>query len=308
MRKAPAISLGLAALGGAGLAYSSIVERNWFRLRRFDVPILTQGQPSAKILHISDAHLTPRRERLIRWVRALDALDPDLVINTGDSISHVDAVPAFLDALGPLLDRPGVFVYGSNDLFSPVFKNPARYLWRTSRTDYNQRRVPDLPYRELGASLSAAGWLDLNNRIGRLKAGGLDIEFGGIDDSHINRDRYDKVAGPVDPRADVHVGVMHSPEPRNLDRFAADGYDLLLAGHTHGGQICVPFYGALVTNCGIDPARVKGLHHHAGAWLHVSAGLGTSPTAPVRFCCPPEASLLTLVPRSAAQPKRARHR
>jgi predicted MPP superfamily phosphohydrolase len=303
VRKLYAVPLSLVGAGAAGIGYASVIERNWFHLRRFEVPVLPPGRPPVKILHISDAHLTPHRRRLIRWVRSLDALEPDLVVNTGDSISHRSAVPAFLDALGPLLDRPGVFVYGSNDLYAPVLKNPARYLWRTSKADYNKRREPDLPYRELGASLSAAGWLDLNNRIGRLKVGELDVEFGGIDDSHINRDRYERISGPVDPRADLNIGVMHSPEPRNLDRFVADGYSLLLAGHTHGGQLCVPLYGALVTNCGIEPARVKGLHRHpaeggpGAAWLHVSAGLGTSPKAPVRFCCPPEASLLTLVPR-----------
>jgi predicted MPP superfamily phosphohydrolase len=306
VRKLYALPLGLIGTGAAGIAYASVIERNWFHLRRFEVPVLPAGRRPIKVLHLSDAHLTPGRKRLINWVRALDELEPDLVVNTGDSISHRDAVPAFLDALGPLLDRPGVFVYGSNDLYSPVFKNPARYLWRTSQSDYKKRRrEPDLPYQELGASLSASGWLDLNNRIGRLKVGDLDVEFGGIDDSHIGRDRYDKIAGPVDPRADLNIGVLHSPEPRNLDRFTADGYKLLLAGHTHGGQLCVPLYGALVTNCGIDRPRVKGLHRHpAGAdgvdapWLHVSAGLGTSPMAPARFCCPPEASLLTLVPRS----------
>ena len=82
----------------------------------------------------------------------------------------------------------------------------------------------------------------------------------------------------------------------------ADGFELLLAGHTHGGQVCLPGYGALVTNCGISRAMVKGLHRYPGdgsqpeSWLNVSAGLGTSPTAPVRFCCRPEATLLTLVP------------
>jgi predicted MPP superfamily phosphohydrolase len=298
VRKLYAVPLGLVGTGAAGIGYASVIERNWFHLRRYDVPVLAPGRPPIKILHISDTHLTPGRRRMINWVRSLDALEPDLVVNTGDSISHRDSIGPFLEALGPLLDRPGVFVYGSNDLYSPVFKNPARYLWRTSKKDYQRNhRMPDLPYRELGSALQAAGWLDLNNRIGRMKVGDLDVEFGGIDDSHINRDRYDKIAGPVDPRADLHIGVSHSPEPRNLDRFSADGYELLLSGHTHGGQLCVPFYGALVTNCGIERARVKGLHRNGPSWLHVSAGLGTSPMAPVRFCCPPEASLLTLVPR-----------
>ncbi|MEO5877021.1 MAG: metallophosphoesterase [Streptosporangiaceae bacterium] len=300
MRKLFAVPLGLATAGAATFGYASVFERNWFQLRRFDVPVLKPGATPVKILHISDTHLTPGRSRMIRWVRALDALEPDLVVNTGDSLSHPEAIGPFLDLLGPLLERPGVFVYGSNDLYSPVFKNPARYIWRTSKTDYARNpRQPDLPYKELGSALKSAGWLDLNNRMGRLKIAGLDVEFAGIDDSHIGRDRYDQIAGPVDPRADLHIGVTHSPEPRNLDRFAQDGYSLLLAGHTHGGQVCVPFYGALATNCGIDRPRVKGLHRHQDSWLHVSAGLGTSPMAPYRFCCPPEASLLTLTPRPA---------
>ncbi|HMD22560.1 MAG TPA: metallophosphoesterase, partial [Streptosporangiaceae bacterium] len=119
---------------------------------------------------------------------------------------------------------------------------------------------------------------------------------------HIKRDRYEQVAGPADATANLRLGVMHSPEPQLLDQFAADGYDLLLAGHTHGGQLCVPGYGTVVTNCGIDRKRARGLHRHpvdGQAWLHVSAGLGTSPWAPARFGCRPEASLLTLVPRDS---------
>ncbi len=298
MRKLLAVPLGLIGAGTATFAYASVIERNWFHLRRHEVPVLKPGSRPVKILHISDTHLTPSRTRMIHWVRALDTLEPDLVVNTGDSISHRDAVGPFLELLGPLLDRPGVFVYGSNDYFSPTFKNPARYIWRTSQSDYSRSsRTPDLPYKELGAALKSAGWLDLNNRMGRLKIAGLDVEFAGVGDSHVNLDDYDKIAGPVDPRADLTIGVMHSPEPRNLDRFTADGYQLLLAGHTHGGQVCAPFYGALATNCGIERERVKGLHRHQDSWLHISAGLGTSPTAPFRFCCPPEATLLTLTPR-----------
>ena len=292
--------------GGAALAYAAIVERNWFALRRYDVPVLPDGARPLRLLHISDAHLTPGRHRLMSWIRSLDALEPDVVVNTGDSIAHPQSVQPFLEALGPLLDRPGVFVFGSNDLYSPVPKNPARYLWRTSALDHNRYRT-DLPWAELGEGMTAAGWLDANNRRGRIKAGDADIEVAGVHDSHIDRDRYDAIAGAADPSADLRLGVLHSPEPAVLDRFAADGFDLLLAGHTHGGQVCLPWFGTLVTNCGIDRSRARGLHRHPAAaaagdgperpWLHVSAGLGTSPWAPVRFSCRPEATLLTLVPR-----------
>jgi predicted MPP superfamily phosphohydrolase len=308
MRSRALQALGTAAvLGGAAFAYGSVAERNWFALRRYDVPVLPAGSAPLRVLHISDAHLTPGRHRLMSWVRSLDALAPDLVVNTGDSIAHAHAVQPFLDSLGPLLDRPGVFVYGSNDLYSPAPKNPLRYLWRDSSHEH-LRHVPDLPWAELGAGMAAAGWLDMNNRRGRVKAGDLDIEVGGVHDSHTKRDRYQQIAGQADPSADLRLGVMHSPEPRVLDQFTGDGYDLLLAGHTHGGQLRIPLYGALVTNCGIDRERVSGLHRYPAAvlqpgepdtrpWLHVSAGLGTSPWAPVRFACRPEATLLTLVPR-----------
>ena len=291
-----------AATGAGVLGYASVIERNWFALRRYDVPVLPAGARPLRLLHISDIHLTPGRHRLLSFIRSLDALQPDMVVNTGDSIAHRDAIEPLFEALGPLLDRPGVFVYGSNDLYSPKPRNPARYLWRDSSV--RARDLPDLPWPELGAGMEAAGWLNANNRRGMIKAGDLNIAVAGVHDSHIDYDRYDKIAGPADPSADLRLGVMHSPEPSVMDRFAADGYDLLLAGHTHGGQVCLPWYGTLVTNCGIDPERARGLHRHPAdaddpkqPWLHVSAGLGTSPWAPFRFCCRPEASLLTLVPR-----------
>ena len=145
------------------------------------------------------------------------------------------------------------------------------------------------------------GWHDATHARVTLEAGGLTIAVAGVDDPHLNLDRYDRIAGAPAGTADLRLGLTHSPEPRVLDAFAADGYDLVLAGHTHGGQLRLPGYGAIVTNCGIDRSRARGASRWgAHMWLHVSAGLGTSPTAPVRFACPPEASLLTLVPRPTA--------
>ena len=293
-----------AVAGAAAIGYASVIERNWFALRQETIPVLPNGAGPLRVLHISDIHLTPGRHRLMAFVRSLAALEPDLVINTGDSIASAEAIGPLMDSLGPLLSKPGAFVYGSNDLFSPQPKNPTRYLWRTSSGDHD-RETPDLPWEKLGGEMASSGWLDLNNRRGRLLVKGLDIALAGVHDPHVDRDRYELVAGPADPAADLRLGVLHSPEPKVMDLFAADGYDLLLAGHTHGGQLRVPGFGAIVTNCEIDRARVKGLSMHPEvspddgktAWLHVSAGLGTSPWAPARFACRPEATLLTLVPR-----------
>jgi uncharacterized protein len=305
MVRARTIASFAAVTGAAAIGYASVIERNWFALREQEVPVLPPTAEPLRVLHVSDIHLTPGRHRLMAFVRSLAALEPDLVVNTGDSIASAEAVGPLLDSLGPLLDVPGMFVYGSNDLYSPKPRNPARYLWRTSSSDH-KRTEPDLPWEKLGGELTAAGWIDLNNRRGRLTVRGLDIALAGVHDPHAARDRYDQVAGPADPAAGLRIGVLHSPEPAVMDRFAADGYDLLLAGHTHGGQLRVPGYGALTTNCGIDRARVSGLSMHPQvspeggktAWLHVSAGLGTSPWAPARFACRPEATLLTLTPRS----------
>ncbi|NJC69151.1 metallophosphoesterase [Planosporangium thailandense] len=289
------VTAGVTMVGAATLAYASLVERNLFTLRRYDVPVLAPDAEPLRILHLSDLHMTPGQHRKQSWVAELAAVDPDLVIVTGDNMAHVDAVPAVLRAYEPLFDRPGAFVFGSNDYHGPVLKNPFGYFQK----DREYVQGVALPADELRDALVGAGWADLNNARTTIKAGGRVIELVGVDDPHVGRDDYPSVAGPADPTADVHLALAHSPEPPVVNAMAADGFDLILAGHTHGGQVCVPFVGALVTNCGLDRRMAKGLHRWPGsdALLHVSAGLGTHPTAPVRFACRPEASVLTLIPR-----------
>jgi hypothetical protein len=288
------LPLAVLAAGTATVAYAAGVERTHWTLRRYDVPVLEPDAEPLRILQISDLHMTPGQRSKQEWVRELVALDPDFVAVTGDNLAHPDAVPAVVHALQPLLDRPGAMVFGSNDYYGPTLKNPFKYF----DPDHEKQFGAELPWADLRDVLADSGWADLTNRRALVKAGGRLLELAGVDDAHLSLDDYGAVAGPLDPDADVHLGLTHSPEPRVLDGFAADGFDLVLAGHTHGGQLRVPFYGALVTNCGVDRERAQGLHRWAGkTWLHVSAGLGTSPYAPVRFACPPEASLITLVPR-----------
>lgn len=284
-----------AATAAAGLAYASLYEVNAFTLREFTVPVLKPGSEPLRILHLSDIHMTPGQHRKQDWLRGLAALEPDLVVNTGDNLAHADALPSVLRAYGDLLDLPGVFVFGSNDYFSPRPKNPLHYL--IDRPIGEVQVEADLPWRDMRGSFTRRGWRDLTNRHDELTIKGQRLSFVGVDDPHLGFDELDEV--PADRSAAVSIGVTHAPYLRVLDRWNSLGYQLILAGHTHGGQLCIPGHGALVTNCDLDTARAKGLHTHEvddnfPSWLHVSAGLGTSPYAPVRFACRPEATLLTL--------------
>ena len=297
---------GAGAATGAALTAYAAWEARQYTLRRVEVPLLPPGARPVKVLHLSDIHMTPGQRRKQEWLNGLALLRPDLVVDTGDNLAHRDAPSVVTASLGPLLDVPGVFVFGSNDYFEPTLRNPLRYLL----PDDGRRAThsPQLPWRDLRDAFAAAGWTDLTNRRHTVKIGDLTVAFAGVDDPHLGYDRLDDVAGPADTHADVRLGVAHAPYLRVLDQLAADGYDAILAGHTHGGQVCLPGVGALTTNCDLEPARAKGLHRHPAAsrpgdpgssWLHVSAGVGTSPYARIRVACRPEATLLTLTPRAA---------
>jgi uncharacterized protein len=292
-------ALGAATAGAATVGYAAGVERRRWTLREATLPVLAAGTRPLRVLHVSDLHMSPDQRSKQRWVADLATLEPDLVVNTGDNLAHPRAVPAVVAALGPLLERPGVFVFGSNDYFGPTPKNPLRYLWRAGARPEGE----PLPWRDLRAAFVERGWADVTHARLLVDVAGVPVVVAGVDDPHLGLDRYQHIAGrPVGDPA-LRLGLTHSPEPRVLDAFAADGYDLVLAGHTHGGQLRVPGVGALVTNCGLDRSRARGASRWGATMrLHVSAGLGTSPFAPVRFACPPEASLLTLLPRPVTTP------
>lgn len=298
------LGAGVAALGAATFAYG-VSELTKFQLKTYELPLLPPGTlppaspldgdrtPAFRILHVSDLHMIPGQKTKVAWVSALDTLNPDLVVNTGDNLSDERAVPDVLNALGPLLDRPGVFVFGTNDYWAPRMVNPLKYL-----TD--QKREPsyvDLPWKGMRAAFVERGWRDATHTRLEFKAGGLKLAVTGTDDAHHDFDDYDLVAGAPNPDAELALGVTHAPYRRVLDRFEADGYDLVLAGHTHGGQICLPGQRALVTNADIDRERASGLHRYKQMWLEVSNGLGTSKFAPVRIFCRPSASLIRITER-----------
>lgn len=301
LHRAAQVGAGLTAVGAACLAYAAFWEVDAYRLRRVYVPVLPRGSRPIRVLQISDVHLTPRNTARLRWISSLAGLEPDLVVDTGDNISHPDSVGPLAGGLGRLLSVPGVFVWGSNDYYAPSFRNPLAYLVQS--TEGRSPAQQTLPWEDLRDQFAEAGWTELTNGRTTMELKGVRIELRGTDDAHLGRDRYAEVAGPVDRDAiDVAIGVTHAPYRRVIDAMTYDGMDLIIAGHTHGGQVCVPGHGALITNCDLDAARVKGLSTNDSggrtSYLHVSAGLGTSPYAPFRFACPPEATLMTLIAKT----------
>lgn len=298
-------SLGIAA---AAAVYGAVVERRAYRVRREVVPVLSPGADPIRILHLSDLHLAPWQTEKIAWVRSLAALTPDLVINTGDNTGHPDALPALAEALSAFDGIPGAFVHGSNDYFAPTPKNPFAYLTGPSKGETVTATRLDIDALEhlLGDRL---GWIPLNNAVGQLTIKRSILDLVGTNDAHRGWDRLDRLPAMMDALREldeddtddpaVVIGVTHAPYQRVLNAFTTQGADIIFAGHTHGGQVCMPGVGALVTNCDLPRDRARGLsvwhHAHRAAYLNVSAGIGTSIYAPIRFACPPEAVLVTLV-------------
>jgi uncharacterized protein len=289
----------LAAAAAGGVAYAAGVERRWYVLRHATVPVLgPAARRPLRVLHLSDLHLLPGQDHKHRFVQRCLDTGPDLVVATGDLLGHPDSVDAAAGLLAQVRDRPALAVLGSNDFYGPTLKNPLGYFVQPDRRVRAIRGVRlDTP--RLVAGLESAGWTVLEN--GRTcvdtPAGPLDVV--GLGDPHIRRDRPDRVDwGAPPPGTALRLGLVHAPYLRALGVFAHHGYGLVLAGHTHGGQLRLPVAGALVNNCDLPLDRSRGLSRdpHDGAWLHVSAGLGTSRFAPVRFACRPEATLLDLVP------------
>ncbi len=265
-----------------------------FKLREVSLPILPKSSPELRVLHFSDLHLTPRRNSEISDIRSWIDLNPDLVISTGDCLAHKDAVPAALHALDPLLDKPGLFVFGSNDYYGPVIKNPLIYL---KKDDGTRKLGKKLPVSDLDTGLRARGWKNLNKSKTTINIKGISIEARGTDDAHLGLDNYSLVKGKRGA-VDLSIGVTHAPYKRVLDAMAEDSLDLIFAGHTHGGQVRMPWFGgsrSLTTNCDLPNWRSRGLTKFGREpYLHVSAGMGYNPFTPIRLFCPPEVSLITL--------------
>lgn len=300
--------LGMTAAVGAAVGAGLLGYAHWESRR----PILRRatlkvpGSRQLRILHISDLHMYAGQDFIGDFLAQVAAEEQiDLVVSTGDNLGDADGIDPLLAAHEPLLHLPGVFVLGSNDYYSPLNKPWLSYLRRdrhkkTAAVHANQET--DLPWFKLVEHLTDSGWVDLSNRSATIDIPTEDgyqlVSLVGVDDPHIHRNRAPKVATSWSDPAALKLALTHAPYRQVLDQFSELGADLVMAGHTHGGQIRIPGFGALVTNSDLPRAYSRGLKWwpgpNGGTWVNVSAGLGTSPMAPIRFACRPEATLLTV--------------
>ncbi len=250
--------------------------------------------PRLSVLHVSDTHMKAGDRTLQRFLeRVPDELGaaPDLVLATGDFVENDEAIDPLVETLGRLDARLGRFyVLGSHDYYQSRFHAYTKYF--TGRRPVNTDPA-DTERLEMG--LREKGWRSLVNSSETLDVAGDVVRLTGVDDPYIKRHRTEHISR--EPGDAVAIGLMHAPDL--VSEFSLAGFDLVLAGHTHGGQVRVPLVGAVVTNCTIPAALAGGLSRVGATWLHVSPGLGTGRFSPIRFNCPPEVTLLLLEPVAA---------
>jgi predicted MPP superfamily phosphohydrolase len=289
-----ALVIAVVVLGVGCVLYGTLIEHSWYRLRRYRIAILpADGPPTLTVLHLSDLHFVRHDPKKARFIAGLPPVDVTIV--TGDFLAEPEAVETAVAAVAPARGRlASWFVLGSNDYYAPRRLNYFAYF-RSAR----RPRTADLGRApELIAQLGAQGWDDLSNVRSEVLLGDLPVELLGLDDAHIRRQDY-RVAPRRAPER-FGIAVMHSPD--SAPESAALGYRFMVAGHTHGGQVRLPMFGALVTNGHMPRRIVSGLIAMGTAVLHTSPGLGTSKYAPFRFCCRPEATILELTRAGEAGP------
>lgn len=306
----------LLTAGAACVAYGVLVERRWYRLRTVPVPGRLRGDgPTLRILHLSDLHLGASNGHRSAFIESLADADHDLVVVTGDLLGAAGAERIAIEALAPLTGpgRPGVVVLGSNDFQGPVPRSPVHYFLDRRRAAHRSQDPDDPPRRHgvmldtdlLVDGLRRHGYQTLRNRTTVVTTRAGRVAIGGIDDPHMPSTALPtpaavSPAGEGGDTADasdarhavLHLGLVHAPYLAALDVLVDAGHDLMLAGHTHGGQVRLPGIGALVANCDLPLRQARGLSTYRGVALHVSVGLGHSRYAPFRFACRPEATLL----------------
>lgn len=261
-------TLALAAVGILCIAYGYFVEPYWLEIVRIQIKTqkLAKGARPIRIVHVSDFHsdAKPRLEERLPDVVAGER--PDIIVFTGDAVNSPQGLPVFRRCLTRLAQVAPTFVVEGN--FDSI-------TWRNCD-----------PFGGTGAR-------ELDGQAARVKVGETEVWIAGapVTDGQGISQSLKEI-----PSTAFTVFLFHTPDV--IEAIARERVDLFCAGHTHGGQIALPFYGALVTLSEYGKRFEAGLHRVGDTWIYVNRGIGMEGgTAPrVRFWARPEVTVIEVVP------------
>lgn len=267
--------LGAAALLGAAAvgAYATLVEPRWIQVTRprIRIPGLAPELAGLRIALLTDLHAGPRDLSLVRRaVRLTLAEKPHLVALTGDfAADDASGFAEVLQALVPLRAPLGVFAVPGNHEYQVGI-----VAWHAEL-----RRHDHI--------------VDLTNTAHTVSFRGRQVCIAGVDDFYRGTPRLDGLPPPAG--RDLTVLLAHGPDQAEQVRRSGDAVDLVLSGHTHGGQVRLPGAGAVINSAEHEELYEAGLRQRPWTQVYTSRGLGTI-HLPIRFMCRPEVAVLEVVP------------
>ena len=275
------------------------------RFRRVEARIrITKGlKKPIKILHISDMHFRKGDWPKFAFLEGLQEIPVDMVFVTGDMIEDDTGIDYCIEALGGFEPSIGVFaVFGAHDRWFSQLLNVVLDL---SIGGYHEGAPND--FGRLRRELEVAGVVCLENESRRIPlpespAAGSSENDGiwivGIDDKFIKRDNLEEALAGVPPNA-LKILLTHTVE--SPEELASRGFDAVFAGHSHGGQVRLPFFGPIITRSSLPRKFASGVFEVAGTQFHLNNGIGAGRWTPFRFLCPPEATFIELTGRQHAK-------
>ena len=277
----------LIVLLGPLAVWAFFIEPFRYQFRKYHFKIKKPLSKSFRILHLSDIHFCRVIPQLTRLFDLLSSKTYDFVFITGDIMDHENGIAHTVDCLKKIKSRFGIYaVFGNHDYLDYAF-------WDMLLHNFSGQKLPVKPHRDhlLKEALDGIGVKVLKNETIELDCDGQAVLIHGLDD-------------PTTGKANVRMAMQNFYADKlnlllthTIDAFMDIGekeIDASFSGHSHGGQICFPWFGPLITHTSIGKTYAGGMNHLKGAICSVSRGVGTSRNLRLRFLCPPEAVFVTL--------------